>query len=88
MTIWFEFPTNRLSAVRSSYAAIGIRGQGENEDEVIKTVVPNADGTQCFTGSDRATAEQIETLRAEHDPHVTVHDNPSFMDTWEYPLTV
>tara|TARA_Y100000296_G_C5130328_1_gene235181 strand:- start:37 stop:294 length:258 start_codon:yes stop_codon:yes gene_type:complete len=81
MTVWIEGTATVLTAVKATYAALGVK-----DGETINTVVWNADNTRWFTGSNRITNGQADQLGASHNPNLTIHTDPSFMDAWDYPV--
>ncbi len=87
MTYWLIFPAVNEAAIRAAYRAKAVRGaDNPDEDEKIGVPVANADGSMMFTGTSRLGASKAAALIAENAPWLTVTDDPSFFDTWEWPI--
>ena len=85
MTIWLEFPPNRLTAIKNAYLGQHIRGpDNQDEDEKIQNKpLIDATGNRMLIGSSRMTPTHSDNLKIGNAPWLIVHTE--FPLDWVYP---
>lgn len=85
MTVWLEFPPNRLTAIRAAYLDTRVRGaDNPDEDEKLQdSPMIDATETRMLIGSSRLDAASADALRLGHAPWLIVHTE--FPADWQYP---
>jgi len=79
MTIWLEFPPNRLTAIRSAYLSENAK-DGETVQQAPQV---DATGNRMLVGTSRLTAAGAGRLANGNVPWLKVHTE--FPRDWEYP---
>jgi hypothetical protein len=84
MTIYLEFPPNRLTAVKNAYFGQHVRGPDDDEDEKIQdSPTVDATGTRMIIGSWRMTEAHSENLGIGNAPWLIIHNE--WPADWQYP---
>jgi len=82
MTIFLEFPPNRLTAIKNAY--LGQNVPGDEEIEKIQDKPPvDATGTRMIIGSSRMTETHSGNLQIGNAPWLTIHSE--WPADWQYP---
>ena len=78
MTIWVEFPSENISAMRTAYNAV--------QTEEAMQAIPLTDRAEVrmIIGTDRLSSEDTDTLSLAHD-WIVIH--ATFPDDWEAVLS-
>jgi|GEM_PF-3275615 hypothetical protein len=84
MTIYLEFPPNRLTAIKAAYLGQHVRGNDNpDEDEKIQDNPPvDATGNRMIIGSSRMTTTDADILSIGNAPWLIVHDQ--WPADWQY----
>lgn len=81
MTIWFEFPPDKLTTIRADYLAEGVL----DSEHIQETPVLDATGTRMLVGSFRITSAKAGNLRTGR-AWLVVHT--TFPADWQRPADV
>jgi hypothetical protein len=75
MSIYLEFPPNRLTAIRSAYLAQQIRGaDGITDEKIQDNPILDGTGTRMIVGSTRIQQSHADNLLIGNAPWLIIHN--------------